>query len=233
MRATASCIGSAPLRRTMQPIVAVSGLGAIPSRASSMRCRSRPRPWGVTEQPQPSCQPRPTPWQWTGAAPTVLPTVAPPAVIVTKAATSPVVKAPAVVQPTVVITKPQPVVTPPRLTTCEAGAVGCPCRADNTCNRGSRCEAHTCVTCKLGTHHCQCDDNGKCPGRTKKTGKLYCKSGICKKKVHHGIWPFSSTSYEGLGEVQSVAPFWAWAGIIGLTGFIFWATLSQPRKVAR
>jgi hypothetical protein len=208
----------------MLPIIAVSGLGATQADQSSVRCRTRARPWGATQSSEPSCQPRPQPWSW------MLPP-APPAI-----STPPkvaVVRAPVVVAkpPPVVKAKPAPVVTvkpAPTVVKCEPGMKDCACRADSTCDRGSRCVAHTCVPCKLGTHKCQCDDNGKCPGRTSKTGKLYCKSGICKKRVHHGIWPFSSTSYEGLGE-EPAAPLWAWAGIIGLTGFIFWSTLRPPR----
>lgn len=108
-----------------------------------------------------------------------------------------------------------------------AGTTGCACLPDGSCNWGLRCHAYTCETCPVGTHGCPCDAKDQCPGRTKATGKLYCKSSICKKRVHHGIWPFDHTSFEGVDTAPAYA---SWAIVIGLTGALFWATLQPVRR---
>ena len=208
----------------MTPIVAVSGVGDVEQRrgGSALRCRFRAKPWGRAAQVQ-TYHARPTPWAWTLPAEEHVAITAP---VVTKPKPAPVVTKPRVVTVVTVAPTVKPAPTVP--TKCEPGTLGCPCPPDSKCNWGLRCEAHICVTCPVGTHGCPCDAKGKCPGRTKKTGKLYCKSGKCKKKVHSGVWPFSTTSYKGLGEAPA-APLWAWAAIIGIGGFIFWATLNPPR----
>jgi len=67
--------------------------------------------------------------------------------------------------------------------------------------------------CHTGTYHCPCDDHGKCPGHTKKEGKLYCRPafgssrGICRRKKRYTKWygpfPTVKTKFDGLGEVES------------------------------
>jgi hypothetical protein len=159
----------------------------------------------------------------------------------------PIVRAPAPVVRAPIVTRPPPVVTtkPPVAAKCEAGARGCACLPNGSCNFGLRCENYICVTCPVGTYHCPCDAQGKCPGRTKKTGKLYCKKGICKKKVRYKKWygPFPTfhtkfAGIDGLGEeaesdeLEIGTTVLTWAAIMGVTGYIAWATLKPPARRA-
>ena len=56
---------------------------------------------------------------------------------------------------------------------CEAGASGCPCYPNGTCDNGLTCSEGVCAACPEGAVGCPCYANGTCDS------DLTCESGVC------------------------------------------------------